>query len=236
MAVALSTIRNQVRSYLDEASPADWTNAELNTYINQRYHRVYTAAITVFEEYNITTATADTVADQQEYGLPSDFYKMRRVEINYDVDSSNSRPTRAFPKNIDIVRRDLSDTNLGPTISSGAFYYITGDEIGFLPIPDKAGTNAIRIWYVKQITDLSDDTDTIEIPYSERYWNLIAEGAASDALRQGQQDLRAAQDFDAKFVAGILLMQEELEDRVAEETKSIIDTSGQFLDFTETYY
>lgn len=234
MAKSLSTIRTQVRGFLDESTAADWTNAELNTLINVRYHKVYAAAITVFEEYNITTATTATVASQQEYGLPSDFYKIRRVEINYDTSDSNSAPTRALPKNIDVVRRDLGFTNMGTAIFSNAYYYIIGNEIGFVPIPDKSQSGAITIWYVKQVTDMSSDSDEIEIPYPDRYWMLIAEGATADALRFGQQDMEAADRFERKFEFGLLKMQEELEDRVAEEGKTIIDTSGAILDFGNT--
>ena len=62
---------------------------------------------------------------------------------------------------------------------------------------------------------------------------LVCYGATADALRFGQQDSPEADKFDAKFVAGILLMQEELEDKVAEEAKTVQDISGEFLDFTQ---
>lgn len=241
--VALSTIRSQVRSYLDETTASDWTDAELNTLINQRYHRVYSSVITVFEDYNITTATINTVANTQEYDtssadpLPSDIFKIRRVEINYDVSNSNSVMQRATPiTNIDAIRVRLGESNLGSNIFRNPAYYYVGGKLGFLPIPDKTGTDAIKLWYVKTVADLSSDASTIDIPYPERYWNIIAEGAVADALRFGQQDLGAADKFDQKFIAGILLMQEELEDRIAEETKSVTDISGENLDFGSPGY
>src|SRR3990167_10538421 len=106
MAKTLSDCRSLLRSYLDENSPSDWTNAELNTLINQRYHRVYTAIVNVYEDYYSTTSTFNTVANQQEYttsdNLPSDIYKIRRVEINYDTTITNGAPLRALPlQNID---------------------------------------------------------------------------------------------------------------------------------------
>lgn len=225
---------------LDETTAADWTDAELNSWINIRYHQVYTAVVNIFEDYYLTTDTFNSVADQQEYGssdgAPTDVYKIRRVELNYDVSNSNSAPTRCFPVfNIDDVRDDLSQTNVGPSIISGGSYYTYGHgssfKIGFIPIPDKAGTDAIKIWYVKQISDLSSDSSTLDIPYADRYYETIINGAVSDALRQGQQDEEAANIHEAKFDRGILLMQQELEDKLAEETKMIMDTSGEYLDF-----
>lgn len=238
----LTNVRTYVRSLLDETTAADWTNAELNRLINNRYHRVITAVINVYEDYYLTTDTFDSVEDQEEYGssdgAPTDVFKVRRVELNYDVSSSSGAPTRCLPiSTIDAVRRDLSYTNtgIGLQVYSNAHYYIYGYgsnfKIGFIPKPDKDGTNAIKIWYIKEVSDLSSDSDQLDIPYADRYWNLIAEGATGDALRFGQQDNDSADKFDIKFEQGLGIMQQELEDRVAEESKSVIDVTGEILDF-----
>jgi hypothetical protein len=237
MAKTLSTIRTQVRSFLDESGSGDWSNTELDVLINAYYHKVYTAAVTVFEDYNITTSTFNTVADQQEYtsadSLPTDIFKLRRVEINYDVSNASSAPSRAIPiTSIDSVRRDLGLTGLGATLKAGslAHYYFlghgSGAKLGFIPIPDKAGTNAVRVWYVKMLSDLSTDASTIDIPYPDQYWILIAWGAAGDAWRFGNQESAEADKFERKFMEGLALMQSELEDKTAEETKYITDTTG----------
>lgn len=232
MAVSLSTIRTQVRSYLDETTAADWTDAELNRLINQRYHRVYSAVFTVFEEYRINYATADTVADQQEYSLPSDCLKIRRIEINYDMTGDPTAFQKAAPvTNIDAVRNNLSGTTAIGNIHRNPVYYLLGDTIGFLPVPTLVGDEAIKLWYVPIASDLDGDSATIDIPYPERYYHVIAEGAAADAYRFGEQNSTEADKFDQKFVAGILLMQEELEDRIAEDSKYVIDVTGENLDF-----
>jgi len=240
MAKTLSDIRSIVRSYLDEASAADWTNAELNTLINQRYHRVYTNIVNVYEDYYQTNTTFNSVANQQEYGsahsAPTDVYKVKRVELNFDVSNANSAPTRCMPiKDTDAVARDLGQANVGARISVGAGYYTYGHgsnwKIGFIPIPDNSGTNAIRVWYVKQISDLSSDSSDVDIPYADRYYHVIAEGVVGDALRFGQQDSEEADKFDAKFDRNLVLMQQELEDKIAEGSKTVTDTSGESIDF-----
>lgn len=229
-----------MRGYLDETTPTDWTNAELNVLINQRYQRIYGAIIAVFEDYYLTTANVDTVAEQQEYtssdGLPTDIYKMRRVEINYA--STGGSPTRALPiSNIDFVRRDLGYENaaIGTYSSSNAHYYLVGygsnATLGFIPIPQEARTDGIKLWYVAEISDLDDDADTFNIPYVDRYYHLLVEGATADALRFGQQDSPEADKLDGKFDTGLGLMQQELEDRIAEETKFVMDVTGEFIDF-----
>lgn len=233
MAKTLLTIRNDVRHYLDESTQADWLDTDLNRIINKNYHRVVASVIDVFEDYYLTEATADIVADQQEYALPSDFYKMRRVEINYDIDSSNSSFSRCLPMNIDQVRYNLGNANIGVKILRNPSYYIQGDLIGFIPIPTTAGDEAIKIWYIKQKTDLVEDTDTIDIPYPDRYFGIISKATAAESLRKGQQETVEGERLEMEAQNDLERMKRELEDRVAEEAKRTIDTSGMNLDFSE---
>ena len=232
----MSDVRSLCRSFLDEATQADWSNAELNSLINAKYHEVRTMAVTAFEDYYLTTTTFNSVADQEEYGssdsAPTDVFKIRRVELNYDVSNADGAPTRCFPiHNIDEVRRDLGYVNSGLSniTTNGANYYTYGFrsnfKIGFIPKPDKTGTNAIKIWYVTEAADLSSDSSDINIPYADKNYILLVYGATADALRFGQQAVGEAQDFDVKYQTGMAKYQEELEDKVSEEAKMIVDTS-----------
>ena len=231
--VTFLTIQSDVRSYLDEALEGDWTDTEINRWINQGYHQVVTAAVETFEDYYLSQHTkTDSVGDQQEYTLPSDFYKMRRVEINYDVDSANSEPQRARRIDIDEVRTQLENTDVGGSVLRCAAYYVIGDRIGFIPIPDKTGTDAIAIWYVKQVADMTTSTETPDIPYPDRYWHLISFFAAAKGLRKGQQESTEADKLEAQLERGLKRMKEELEDRISEDGKRVIDTSGENVDFS----
>lgn len=243
MAVTLSTIRTQVRAYLDEITAADWTNTEIDRLINQRYHRVATFVMTTYEDYYRTTDLFNTTAGQQEYGsadgVATDIFKIRRVEVDFNPSDSSSVPTRCLPiRDIDAIQRDLAleGQSLSLGSQSNSYYHTYGHgsnfKISIIPTPDQTGTGAGKIWYVKMLSDLSADGDTIDIPYPERYWHLIAEGAVADGLRFGQQESNEADKYDAKFDRGLILMQEELEDRTADDTRMVLDTSGHYLDFT----
>lgn len=234
MAKTLLNVRNDVRTYLDESTESDWLDSELNRAINKAYHRVFTAVVDVYEDYYITEATADTVGSQQEYSLPSDFYKIRRVEINYDIENSNTAFSRALPINLDSVRYRLANTNSGATTITNPSYYIQGDILGFLPIPSNNGDEAIKIWYVRILSDLVENSDNVDIPYADRYYGIISKAAAAEALRKGQQEPFEAKRLEDEAQADIDNMKRELEDRISEEGKKIIDTSGDHLDFGRT--
>ena len=231
MSKTLLTIRNDTRHYLDESTQSDWLDTDLTRVINKQYHRVVTSVIEVFEDYYLTESTADTVANQQEYSLPTDFFKTRRVELNYDISDSNSSFSRCLPINIDEVRYNLGNTNIGATIVTNHSYYIQGDLIGLIPIPSLAGDEAIKIWYTKMQSDLTLDTDTINIPYPDRYYAIISKAAAAEALRKGQQEPVEAKRLEDESQSDIKRMQRELEDRVSEESKRVVDVTARNLDF-----
>jgi len=237
MAKTRKNCLDQVRSYLDETTQSDWTDTEINKVVNTYYHAVRTAVITTFEDYYITIATFDTTADKQEYtsieGIPTDIFKIRRVEVNFDVSNSNSNPVRMQPIfNIDAVRRDLGQANSGNSVRSGygGSYYTYGFEstltIGFIPIPDKDGTDAVKIWYVPVATDLSADASTLSLPYVDKNWLLVCYGAVAELLRFGAQESEDADKFERKFALGLDKMQEELEDRESSNSKAILDVVG----------
>lgn len=235
MSKTLLTIRNDTRHYLDEATESDWLDTDLTRIINKNYHRLISAVVDVFEDYYMTESTADTLANQQEYALPSDFYKIRRVEINYDIDATNSSFSRALPVDMDEVRYNLANANSGVAIVRNPSYYIQGNYIGFIPIPTRNGNEAIKIWYIKQKVDMVDDTDTIDIPYADRYYGIISKAAAAEALRKGQQEPTEAKRLEDEAQTDIQRMQRELEDRVADESKRVIDVRADNLDFGDPW-
>lgn len=235
MSKNLEDIRGQVRSFLDEPIAADWTDAELNQLINARYHLVYTAAIDAFENYaDLKTTTTDVVAGQQEYETQLDFLKMRRVEIKYKSDNDNAQ--RALPTTLDQILRDLNASTTGVTNLANPVYYLRGNTIGFLPVPDLDVTNGIKSWYYATQPDLVNDYDEITLPYADRDWMTIAYGAASDALMYGQQEPGASGEMETRFRRGVTKMQESLEDRVSDNAKFTVDLVGHPLDFSEGGY
>lgn len=243
MAKTLANLRSQTRMYLDEATTDDWTTAETDVEINAGYHEVATSAMDAYEEYYVKTANFDSVANQQEYdttdGIPSDIYKIRRLEINYDVDNSNSIARRARPVRMDSVLRDLGNSALGITVYRNPAYFIYGSstgasglKIGLIPEPTKAGTNAFKIWYVPFIADMASSTDNPNIPYPDRYAKLISLYAASQLLRKGQQEEAVAAQYLDDFEKGLMKMKRELEGRIDDDSKSVIDVKGEDVDFT----
>lgn len=233
MAKTLTILRAKVRTLLDEVTEADWKDTELDRDINLGYMKIYTAVVGVYEDYYSEKYTCDTVADQQEYDLPDDFYKIRRVQINYNTSDSNSVSSYAIPATMDEVMGDLNSTTLSPTVFRNPAYFIRGNKIGFIPVPDESGTDAITLWYIKTIDELSAVTDEIDIPFPDRYYNSIILEAAGNLLRKGQQEETVARQYLLEARESRDQMTTELEDRVADSGKVIVDVLGEDVDFSQ---
>src|SRR3990167_5875318 len=232
MAKTLSNLQAQTRTYLDEATQSDWTDTEVTREINSKYMELYVGVVEVYEDYYSTRTTVASVADQQEYTLPSDLYKIRRIEINYNPSNSNSLPRKAVNVPMDSVLRDLGNSALGISVYRNPAYYVRGNTIGFIPFPTETGATAIGIWYIKTVSELSDSTDAIDIPFPDRYYEAISLEAAAMLLRKGQQEEVAARQYLQEAKELRIEMQIELEDRISDDAKSITDTVGEDLDFS----
>ena len=246
MAKDFDYARAQTRTYLDEATQADWKDAEIDREVNNGYHEVVSSVMTVYEDFYLTSVGFDTVANQQEYGtadgLPTNMFKLRRLEVNFTPATENSMRVVAKPATLDDVNMPLGVSNPAITPFQRPTYYLIGGgstdyKVGFLPIPtssgpDWASNNNCKLWYIEEPEDLLLGGDLIKIPYPDRYAKLIARYAAGILLSKGQQEEKNATNYMVIYNTELNKMQEELEDRVSDGAKHVIDTAGEDIDFS----
>jgi hypothetical protein len=244
MAYNFSQCIAQTRTYLDEVSPKSWTDFEVQREVNNGYGELITTVIQVFEDFYQRRTDFSLINGKQEYtvadGVPSDVYKIKRIEYNGNTTNNPTSFYRASPTNINNFRSTIVNTNLGST--SMPLYYTygfgTAMTIGFLPIPQINSTNGVRLWYIYEVPMMANPTDTVNIPYSERYASLIALYAAAVLLRKGQQEEAVAARYMTEFDEGKQEMMEELKQRNVDDAGVIMDSIGLNTDFSmvDLYY
>jgi hypothetical protein len=241
MAKTLANLNTKTRTYLDEASAADWTDAEVKTADNSAYQDLCGKVMEVYENYYETTTpfTYAVVASQQEYTIDSSLIKVTRVEINYNPSDANSNAVRATSIKSDELPLNLAYSGtLGSTFNAG--YYIHGDignqKIGFVPIPTNADTTgeSISVWGNALPADLVSDSDNVNIPWADRFYYLICLRAAGELLRKGQQEEATAARYLAEYQAGVKEMQTFLRERQSDGVNMIQDALNDDIDF-QTY-
>lgn len=185
-----ATTENGLRNFARDLTDTDtttYTDAKLNAAINRYYDLATTDILESMDEWDFQgeIATASLVAGQQEYVLPVDILKIKRIECMIDgvkwynvrfmdineIDIATDTTSITSNFNVSDPRADLMDRSLM-----------------LYPIPTANVTGGIRIWYEKLETLLSADAD--EPNFSRAFHKLLAIGAAIDYFKKyvGQND------------------------------------------------
>jgi hypothetical protein len=101
-------------------------------------------------------------------------------------------------------------------------------------MPSETVTAGIRLSYIKTISEMDDDDDTIDIPFPDRYGRLIVIGAVAQLMRKGQQEEAVAAKYQDDFQIGLEKMKQELEDRILDGNKVVLDVLGENINFERT--
>jgi hypothetical protein len=197
-------------------------DAGLLTWVNESYLYMCDEIIKVLPDFFTKSIVAPTVANQQEYQLPSDFDKIMMVNIAYN--SADWQRARPVP-DIGFIPIHALSTSSAQGFSEGEpYYYMVGNYIGFQPIPTSNGSiNNIKLWYVYNPTELAS-ASTPAIP--TKYQHIIKYGAYANYLDQDDEHV-AAERVRLKYDSRIVYMVEQLETRQVDEPKSVVITQNQ---------
>lgn len=157
MAITLVELRTQSRQRADMENSNFVSDSELNNYINNSIAELHDILIQAYDsDYYIETSEFQTVSDQQDYDLPTDFYKLRGVDVKLNNDDFVTVRKFNFNERNRFDAFVIWDFLGAPAIR----YRLLGSKIRFTPKPDKEVT--VRLWYVPLATKLVNDTDSLD--------------------------------------------------------------------------
>jgi hypothetical protein len=195
------TIRNQIRSKLNETSEKFWKDDDINTTINYIYRDLINKIAEAFEGYFGETATTDFIANQSRYTIPDNFKKIQQIRVKYV--STNDW--------VICQRVDKETINPDSDFSQGSpIYYLFGNEFGILPSPSTTVTNGLEIDYIEEPDDISADDEVLAVPVA--YHQLLLYGALADLLSEDGQEGRANR-YEIKYKNGCDEMVEQVSSR-----------------------
>jgi len=205
-------------------------DAGLSTWLNDAYMQMVDEIIKVNPDYFIKSSTTSTVANQQEYDLPSDFEKI--IMVNIQIDGTWKRVLPMGDADIRHIPTH-SDTTSSQGFSTAApQYYLIGDNIGIMPIPDTTTASALKIWYTYTPTEMTTDSTEPAIP--ARYHHILKYGAYATYLDQDEEHV-AAEMMRRRFDALVQRMIENLQDKQTDETKSVTITQNADMYSDDSY-
>lgn len=156
MTVTLATARGEVRSLLDEPNAQFWSDAEINSWLNQGAQDIAREAQALWMQTNVTA-----VVNQQYYQLPTDFLGVHRID--FAINNSDQVYNLEFRgiKTMDEIWGILQHL---PAAFPQAFYIwnssgSAGGEPYFGTYPVVADTGTFTVYYYRNaIPALSDGT------------------------------------------------------------------------------
>lgn len=198
-----------VSGYITDVVLLMWVNAELSS--------LWDELVSSYEDYAIHRELIQVAAGIENYPLPKDFYKHRKV---FPIEGGvRGNALRRF--NVDDLGRDTSLTAILAPDLSGVRYRILGSRIWLHPAPASDGT--IEIWYVPQYMPLERDAEEIQHQFPAGWEDYVAEGVAGRMLEKEESDSSPCLRRQAIALQRILRL---LEDRDAGEPHQMIDSEG----------
>ncbi len=170
--MTLAQLRTYCWDILDDPNGSYFTSSVLNLRLNLATRELQKRLITANKDYYSECVKANTVVNQREYSLPSDFYQLIRLEWYQVGTSLTSLPNKIEP--ISPNQRDLVNEIQG----SPQFYSMAGNNILLWPLPDQV--YEMHLEYAYQIVDMALDADEPDAP--EQYHEYIAILATRDCL------------------------------------------------------
>jgi len=169
-------LRNFTRM-LTNTNTTTYSSADLDASLNTYYDLFVTEIINSMDEWDFQAdyATTNLVASQQEYILPTDILKIKKVEITYDGTTWYT----VNPKDINERTGTNDTTTIGEEFDEGdPFFDLMDNSLFLYPIPTIAVTSGLKVYYEKLPTQLSNVTD--EPGFARPFHKGLSYGAAKD--------------------------------------------------------
>lgn len=220
MTVTLATARTEVRSILDETNAHFWTDAQINSWLNQGAQDIARQAQALWMQTYI-----QALPGQQYYRLPDDFLGVHRID--FQIQNSDQVYNLEFRgiKTMDELWGILQHL---PAAFPQAFYIWneTGTPgglgyFGTYPVVGEAGT--FIVYYYRNAIAAVADTDLIDV--TPAYEDLSYEYAIAKAKRK---------DRDPTWQESMQLYMAQLQN-MFDKTSRFSDQGDQFTSGTPNW-
>ena len=202
-------------SWLDDPNSGYFTDANLNAWLNNAQRQVQRKLIQSGELWYAIEVQATTVANINEYDLPSDYLRLHRFQLIQSGTFPNENRITLQP--VTPMQASFYGTGTG---QPGA-YYLNKDSFVLLKCPDQAYTLAMLYSYL--VVDMSSDLDEPDVPL--QYAEMLAVVALMDGFLKDQRN--PAPMFQEKLAYYEKLMAEDAQNRNVDVPREVVVTQPE---------
>lgn len=177
----LHNIRIKCRHRAGAIGSDGFTDREITNYINDSLGELHDLMIAAYgNEYFQSTSQVTTVADQELYDLPTDFYKLNGVDL---VSGSYRYSLRRYNQRERNQHRNSSSGHRSLYTDSTSYHYrLIGNKLSILPVPGAGET--LTLHYTPELSTLSADGDKVNAVIPEGWLEYIYVDVAIKMLQK----------------------------------------------------
>lgn len=221
----LTSIITSVRSVTDQGNSTFITDAEITGWANEGMSELYDLQISAIGADYFMSSTPQSISlvvDTASYSLASDFYKC--VGVDY-VRGSATYTMREFNWQERNKNQSVYPFNEYYEDNIGYRFQIRGSSIFISPTPKTADT--VKVWYVPQMTELSDGSDTTPNSMERSWIQYIIYSAAIKCALKAEEDNKVMM-FTQQLNRVEDKVQKALEERLLSGSGYIADVRGEY--------
>ncbi len=208
-------LQNLCAYWLDDLQFGYFTTTQVKVWLNNAQQEVQKRLIKAGANYYTKCVTATCVTNQRNYSFPSDLKKLNRLEVI----TNGTVPNESFVQIMPITINQVDLVVQGP--GQPQYYYISKNNFFLWPTPDS--TYTLRMTYSYQVTDMTLDTDTPDVPAP--YHEMIGLLATQDGFLK---DGRVNDLLMAKIKAYDEMLYADSTDRQQDTARMVVSSGEDF--------
>ncbi len=174
-------MKDYVATQLDDLNMGYFTPAILSKYINNAQYEVHKLCTLSGEGYFSVQVCTELVQSQRDYVLPSDFFKLEKIEVITSGTAPNEVTSVLYettPMQVNYV---------GVQTGTPSCYYFKNSRLSLFPAPDaSASGKQLRMLYTPKPVPMTADSEVSVIPVE--YHEFVCVLAVIDGLlRDGRE-------------------------------------------------
>lgn len=207
-------LQNMVAQWCDDVSFGYFTQSFVKLMVNNAAYEVYKLLNKTGEYRYLKCLETETVANQQQYIVPSDFITVEKLVFVDNPGTTQESEIVVAPLTLNQVR-----TFVAPLVDSNgpAVYHLQRDRLVIYPAPQSERT--LRLYYSYLPSPMVDDDDEPDAPIN--YHEYIAVLATKSCFLKDKQPVAPIQDKLDEYTA---MLKASAQERHRDMPRMVVET------------
>lgn len=228
MAKTWSTLRTEIKNDMNLNGEDFVSDAELLAWANDGIRRAEKIILGLYDKYFETSANLALVTGTSVYSLPSGIIANKITHIEYNDGSGNEYEIYYIKRKHELRYVDSNDNVYRYRIKHDSG---SSPQIVLSPASRETSSTNVTIYFIREATALSSDSDTIDIPIADSYVKQFIK----DEVRAKEIGPMFAQDDSPKLRREEALLVEALSNMIPDDSRDQIDIDPEDLNDLDAY-